>query len=161
MKSQLTTLCYIQKENSYLMLHRISKKNDINKDKWIGVGGHFEFQESPEDCLVREVKEETGLTLKAFDFRGIVTFLSDNDPAEYMCLYTSSDFEGELKDCDEGKLEWVPFDEIENLNLWEGDKLFLKLLQTRCPFFSMKLVYKKGKLTESSVSPFGINSYFI
>ena len=89
MKSQLTTLCYLEKENSYLMLHRVKKEKDINKDKWIGVGGHFEFQESPEDCLIREVKEETGLTLGSFDFRGIVTFCSDHDPAEYMFLYTS------------------------------------------------------------------------
>ena len=161
MKSQLTTLCYLEKDNSYLMLHRISKKNDINKDKWIGVGGHFEFQESPEDCLVREVMEETGLKLNSFEFRGIVTFISDNDPAEYMCLYTSSDFEGTIKDCDEGKLEWVPFDRIEDLNLWEGDKLFLKLLQTNAPFFSMKLVYKKGKLIDKVVSPFSTMSYFI
>ncbi len=161
MKSPLTTLCYIQKDKSYLMLHRISKKNDINKDKWIGVGGHFEFQESPEDCLVREVKEETGLTLTHYNFRGIVTFVSDNEPAEYMCLYTSSEFEGDLKDCDEGKLEWVPFDKIPELNLWEGDKIFLSLLQTSCPFFSLKLVYKNGKLIDKTLSPASAISYFI
>ncbi len=143
------------------MLHRVTKKNDINHDKWIGVGGHFEHGESPEECLLREVKEETGLTLLNYEFRGIVTFVSDDDPAEYMCLYTADEFEGELKECDEGKLEWVPFDKIPSLELWKGDRLFLHLLQTRCPFFSMKLVYKKGELTESSVSPFGIRSYFI
>ncbi len=146
MKSQLTTLCYIEKDSSYLMLHRVTKKNDINHDKWIGVGGHFEFHESPEDCLLREVKEETGLTLKRFSFRGIVTFVSDDEPAEYMCLYTSDDFDGELSSCNEGILEWIPFSEIENLELWEGDKIFLHLLRTAAPFFSLKLVYEKGKL---------------
>ena len=148
MKSQLTTLCYIEKNSSYLMLHRVTKKNDINHDKWIGVGGHFEFKESPEECLLREVKEETGLTLKSFKFRGIVTFVSDDDPAEYMCLYTSDDFEGNLIECDEGKLEWVPFEKIETLELWEGDKIFLRLLHTDAPFFSLKLVYKNGNLVQ-------------
>ncbi|MDY2843959.1 MAG: 8-oxo-dGTP diphosphatase [Treponema sp.] len=148
MKSQLTTLCYIEKNSSYLMLHRVTKKNDINHDKWIGVGGHFEFEESPEDCLLREVKEETGLTLKNFKFRGIVTFVSDDDEAEYMCLYTSDDFEGNLIECDEGKLEWVPFEKIESLELWEGDKIFLRLLHTDAPFFSLKLVYKNGNLVQ-------------
>ena len=148
MKSQLTTLCYIEKNSSYLMLHRVTKKNDINQDKWIGVGGHFEFKESPEDCLLREVKEETGLTLKNFKFRGIVTFISDDEPAEYMCLYTSDDFEGKLIECDEGKLEWIPFEKIESLELWEGDKIFLRLLHTDAPFFSLKLVYKNGNLVQ-------------
>lgn len=148
-KSQLTTLCYIEKNNSYLMLHRITKKNDINHDKWIGVGGHFEFQESPEDCLLREVKEETGLVLDSFRFRGIVTFISDNEPAEYMCLYTSDDFNGNLIDCDEGKLEWIPFEKIESLELWEGDKIFLRLLKENAPFFSLKLVYQNGALKEA------------
>ena len=148
MKSQLTTLCYIEKNSSYLMLHRVTKKNDINHDKWIGVGGHFEFSESPEDCLLREVREETGLTLKNFKFRGIVTFVSDDDEAEYMCLYTSDDFEGNLIECDEGKLEWVPFEKIESLELWEGDKIFLRLLHTDAPFFSLKLVYKNGNLVQ-------------
>lgn len=148
MKSQLTTLCYIEKNSSYLMLHRVTKKNDINHDKWIGVGGHFEFAESPEDCLLREVREETGLTLKNFKFRGIVTFVSDDDEAEYMCLYTSDDFEGNLIECDEGKLEWVPFEKIESLELWEGDKIFLRLLHTDAPFFSLKLVYKNGNLVQ-------------
>lgn len=105
MKSRLTTLCYIERDNQYLMLHRISKKNDVNKDKWIGVGGHFEEGESPEDCLLRETLEETGLTLTAYRFRGIITFLCEEYPTEYMCLYTSDAFEGTLKESDEGKLE--------------------------------------------------------
>ena len=149
MKSQLTTLCYIEKNNCYLMLHRVSKKNDINHDKWIGVGGHFEARESPEDCLLREIKEETGLTLQKYKFRGIVTFISDNDPAEYMHLYTATEFTGEIIDCDEGKLEWYPIDKIEELELWEGDKIFLKLLTENTPFFSLKLVYKEGKLVQA------------
>ena len=130
-KSQLTTLCYLEKGDSYLLLHRIKKENDINHDKWIGVGGHFEAGESPEDCLVREVKEETGLTLNSWSFRGIVTFLSDDDPAEYMCLYTSDDFSGELKECDEGVLEWIPKADFLKLEHWEGDVIFLDLLQKK------------------------------
>ena len=150
MKSQLTTLCYIEKDDAYLMLHRVTKKNDENHDKWIGVGGHFEFQESPEDCLLREVKEETGLTLNSFSFRGIVTFNSDDHESEYMCLYTSSDFSGEIKPCDEGKLEWVKKSDIEKLNLWEGDKIFLRLLNNPDQrFFSLKLTYKNGMLLEA------------
>lgn len=149
MKSQLTTLCYIEKNECYLMLHRVSKKNDINHDKWIGVGGHFEFGESPEDCLVREVKEETGLVLNSFDFRGIVTFISDDEPAEYMCLYTSNDFSGNLIECDEGNLEWVKKSDFRRLNLWEGDFIFLDLIEKKEPFFSIKLIYKNGNLTES------------
>lgn len=152
MKSQLTTLCYLEKDDSYLMLHRISKKNDINHDKWIGVGGHFEKGESPEDCLKREVLEETGLTLNSSQFRGIVTFVSDDDPAEYMCLFTSTDFSGNLIDCDEGKLEWVKISEIENLELWEGDKIFLRLLKEKAPFFSLKLVYKNGNLIDKELN---------
>lgn len=135
------------------MLHRITKKNDINHDKWIGVGGHFEYQESPEDCLLREVKEETGLVLKDYRFRGIVTFIADEAPAEYMCLYTADKFEGNLIECDEGKLEWISFDKLEDLELWEGDKIFLRLLLTNAPFFSLKLVYKKGRLIDKSISP--------
>lgn len=149
MKSQLTTLCYLENHDSFLMLHRISKKNDINRDKWIGVGGHFENGESPEDCLIREVKEETGFTLNSFTFNGIVTFVSDDDPAEYMCLFTSDDFSGTQIVCDEGKLEWVKKSEIEKLNLWEGDKIFLKLLAQKAPFFSLKLVYKNGSLVSA------------
>lgn len=143
MKSRLTTLCYIERDGKYLMLHRISKKNDVNKDKWIGVGGHFEEGESPEDCLLREVKEETGLTLTSCRFRGIITFCYEDYPTEYMCLYTGDEFEGTLKECDEGKLEWVDKDEIQNLNLWDGDVLFLDLLRQEIPFFSLKLCYRR------------------
>ncbi|MBQ5449822.1 MAG: 8-oxo-dGTP diphosphatase, partial [Treponema sp.] len=140
MKSQLTTLCYIEENDSYLMLHRTVKANDENHDKWIGVGGHFEGNESPEECLLREVKEETGLTLNNWSFRGIVTFVSDDHPAEYMHLFTSSNFTGKLCPCDEGDLEWVKKSEISSLNLWEGDKIFLRLLAEGAPFFSLKLV---------------------
>ncbi len=143
MKSRLTTLCYIERDNQYLMLHRISKKNDVNKDKWIGVGGHFEEGESPEDCLLREVLEETGLTLTAYRFRGIITFVCEDYPTEYMCLYTSDAFEGTLRESDEGKLEWVDKSDVRNLNLWDGDLLFLELLRQEIPFFSLKLCYRK------------------
>lgn len=152
MKSQLTTLCYLEKDDSYLMLHRVSKKNDINHDKWIGVGGHFEHAESPEDCLKREVQEETGLTLNSFEFRGIVTFVSDDSEAEYMHLFTSKDFSGEMRECDEGKLEWVKIDKIDSLELWEGDKIFLRLLKEKAPFFSLKLVYKNGVLVHKELN---------
>ena len=148
--SQLTTLCYIEKEDCYLMLHRISKKQDINKDKWIGVGGHFETNESPEECLLREVKEETGLALTSYRFRGIVTFITDGlEDAEYMHLFTADGFEGDLIPCEEGQLEWVPKKEICNLNLWEGDKIFLQLLEEDAPFFSLKLRYEKDLLVEA------------
>lgn len=152
MKSQLTTLCYIEKDNKYLMLHRTTKANDENHDKWIGVGGHFEKGESPEDCLLREVKEETGLELKAFDFRGIVTFVSDENPAEYMCLYTAKEFSGTQIPCSEGQLEWVEKSKITELNLWEGDKIFLDLLTKDIPFFSLKLVYKNGNLIHKELN---------
>lgn len=156
MKSNLTTLCHIEKDNQYLMLHRISKSNDINKDKWIGVGGHFEKGESPEECLLREVKEETGLTLTSYRFRGIVTFCLEKEGGEelveYMCLYTADGFEGTIKECDEGVLEWVEKDRLEELTLWEGDLLFLNLLRKEAPFFSMKLCYREnGKLYFASL----------
>lgn len=141
MKSALTTLCYMENDGKYLMLHRVSKKNDVNKDKWIGVGGHFEAGESPEDCLLREVKEETGLTLTSWQFRGIVTFCYSDDPAEYMCLYTADEFVGTLTDCKEGALEWVPKDQVRSLNLWKGDLLFFDLIEKGTPFFSLKLCY--------------------
>ena len=147
MKSQLTPLCYIEQNESYLMLHRTTKANDENHNKWIGVGGHFEGTESPEECLLREVKEETGLTLNSWSFRGIVTFVSDDHPAEYMHLFTSTDFTGTVCPCDEGQLEWVQKSKINTLSLWEGDKIFLDLLAKEAPFFSLKLIYKNGLLT--------------
>ncbi|MCI9593945.1 MAG: 8-oxo-dGTP diphosphatase [Lachnospiraceae bacterium] len=139
--NNFSTLCYIEHDEKYLMLHRTIKKNDINKDKWIGVGGHFEEGESPEECVCREVKEETGYTLTSYRFRGLVTFLSGDGVTEYMSLFTADGFEGEAIPCDEGELEWVPIKQIEQLNLWEGDKIFLRLLAEESPFFSLKLVY--------------------
>lgn len=150
-----TTLCYIEKDNCYLMLHRIKKENDENRDKWIGVGGKFEAEESPEDCLLREVKEETGLALKSYQLRGIVTFVSDEWGTEYMHLFTADEYEGELHACDEGELVWVPKDKIEGLKLWEGDKVFLRLLEESKEFFSLKLRYEGEKLVETIVKKYG------
>ena len=137
----LSTLCYIERDGKYLMLHRTVKENDVNQDKWIGVGGHFETDESPEECLLREVKEETGYTLTSYRFRGLVTFVSGNGVTEYMSLFTADGFEGEPIPCDEGELEWVDVAKIPTLNIWEGDKIFLRLLAQDHPFFSLKLVY--------------------
>lgn len=148
--SKLTTLCYIEQNDAYLMLHRVSKKNDPNEGKWIGVGGHFEKDESPDECLLREVKEETGLTLKSFRSRGIVTFISGRTESEYMFLFTADDFEGEMIPCNEGVLQWVPKTDVPSLNLWEGDRIFLKLLLEREDFFLLKLVYDaEDNLTEA------------
>lgn len=156
MKSPLTTLCYIEKDRSYLMMHRVSKDHDINKDKWIGVGGHFEDGESPDDCLIREVREETGLTLTSYRFCGLVTFISDRWPTEYMCLYHADGFTGSLKeDCEEGVLTWVPVSEIDSLKLWEGDRIFLRLMRESRSFFSLKLVYQGDLLTRAVLN--GIN----
>ena len=146
-KSNLTTLCYIEKDDCYLMMHRISKKNDINAGKWIGVGGHFEDNESPEDCLLREVKEETGLILTDYRLRAIITFISNQSGCEYMHLYTATGFVGTLDtDCNEGILKWIPKSKVESLNLWEGDKIFLKLLLETDAFFSLKLEYEGDDL---------------
>ena len=141
-----TTLCYIEKEDSYLMLHRTKKENDENKDKWIGVGGKLEEGESPEECVLREVKEETGLTLNQYQYRGLITFISNQWGTEYMHLFTATEYEGKMKECNEGKLEWVPKAQIEQLNLWEGDKIFFRLLQEYDRFFSLKLCYDEDKL---------------
>jgi len=146
-----TTLCYIEKDDSYLMLHRVKKVNDENQDKWIGVGGKFEPEESPEDCLLREVKEETGLSLTDYRYRGIVTFVSNEWGTEYMHLFTACGFEGKMKTCDEGELVWVPKSEIEHLNIWEGDKIFFRLLAESDRFFSLKLQYEGDKLIGSQV----------
>ena len=151
-RSRLTTLCYIEREGEWLMLHRVSKKHDVNKDKWIGIGGHFEENESPEECLLREAKEEAGLTLTSWRFRGFVTFRTSGGPVEdmeYMCLYTADGFKGEVTDCNEGRLEWVKKEDVLNLNLWEGDKIFFRLLNEDAPFFSLKLTYNGDQLTEA------------
>lgn len=147
-----TTLCYIEKDGKYLMLHRIKKENDLNQDKWIGVGGKFEDKESPEECVIREALEETGLLLKSLEYKAIITFVSDIWETEYMHLFVSKDFEGKVKECDEGVLEWVDKNEILNLPLWEGDKLFLDLMQKDVPFFSMKLVYEGDTLVEAKLN---------
>lgn len=151
MKSKLTTLCYIERDDKYLLLHRIKKENDINKDKWIGVGGHFEEDEAPEECLLREVKEETGLTLKSWKLRGIITFISNEYHTEYMFLYTADDFSGDISECNEGVLEWVSKSDVYNLPIWEGDKIFLKRLETSNEFFSLKLSYDGDKLIEAKL----------
>lgn len=147
MRVRLSTLCYIEKDHKYLMLHRIVKKNDVNKDKWIGVGGHFEEGESPEECVLREVKEETGYTLTSYRYRGLVTFVFADQEVEYMSLFTADGFEGEPIECNEGVLEWVDIEDVWKLNLWEGDKIFFRLLDEEVPFFSLKLVYNiQGQL---------------
>ena len=145
--NELSTLCYIENNGSYLMLHRVKKDHDVNKDKWIGPGGHFEPDESPEECLVREVFEETGIVLSDYRFRGIVTFVSGSGVTEYMHLFTASvDFPADrpLPECNEGTLEWVAIDDVWKLNIWEGDKIFFRLLDENIPFFSLKLVYDEG-----------------
>lgn len=149
MRSNLTTLCYIEKEDSYLMLHRIKKEKDINKDKWIGVGGHFEAGESPEECLLREVYEETGLTLVSWCLRGIITFSTDAYETEYMFLYTADRYTGSLTECSEGTLEWVEKSRVPNLPIWEGDKIFFRLLEEQAEFFSLKLRYVGDSLAEA------------
>ncbi len=147
-----TTLCYIHNDRGQtLLIHRIKKQNDLNHDKWIGVGGKFEDKESPEECLLREVKEETGLTLTAYRYRGIVTFVSDEWETEYMHLFTADGFTGELSRCDEGVLEWVDDDKVSALPTWEGDRIFLRLLDEDAPFFSLKLVYAGDTLTYAAL----------
>ncbi len=145
---KLTTLCYIIKDGKWLMLHRTKKEEDTNAGKWIGVGGKLEKGESPENCLYREVLEETGLTVKRHRFRGIVTFISDVCDNEMMFLYTVDDYEGETKQCDEGDLKWIAEEDILSLNLWEGDRVFIEFLCKNHPFFSLKLSYK-GEILSS------------
>ena len=144
-----TTLCYVTRGDEVLMLHRVNKKNDINKDKWIGIGGKFEGEESPDECLLREAKEETGLTLTSWRCRGVVTFLSEGDEGEYMYLFTADGFEGDLTDCNEGDLQWVKRDFLDSLPKWEGDQIFLDLLWQDAPFFLLTLRYREGKLLEA------------
>ena len=146
-----TTLCYITRGNEVLMLHRVKKKNDINKDKWIGIGGKFEGEESPDECLLREVREETGLILTDWRCRGVVTFLSDGCEGEFMYLFTADGFEGEPKECDEGDLQWVSREFLYSLPMWEGDKIFLDLLWQEAPFFLLKLRYEGDRLMEATL----------
>lgn len=148
-----TTLCYIEKDGKYLMLHRVKKENDLNRDKWIGIGGKFEDKESPEQCNAREVFEETGLKLVSPKYRGIVTFVSDEWQTEYMHIFTAEEFSGELKECDEGILEWVKKEDLLSLTLWEGDKIFLKLISDpNAPFFSLRLEYMGEKLVRADLN---------
>ncbi len=145
-----TTLCYITRGDQVLMLHRTKKENDLNKDKWIGIGGKFEANESPDECLLREVYEETGLTLNTWKCHGIITFLTDGEfEGEFMYLFSSDDFSGTLKDCDEGDLQWVSRDFLDNLPKWEGDKIFLELMWQDAPFFLLKLRYSGDRLVEA------------
>ena len=157
---KITTLCYIENNDCYLMLHRTKKKKDVNKDKWIGVGGHAEGNETPQECLIREVKEETGLLLTSYKFRGLITFISDEYEAEMMCLFTADGYTGELITCDEGELEWVKKSDVPQLPTWEGDAQFLKLLlEDEKRFFAMKLRYEGERLVEKSVE--GLSNWFI
>ncbi len=153
-----TTLCYIEKDGKYLMLHRIRKENDENHDKWIGIGGKFETGESPEDCVLREAQEETGLTLTDYRYRGIVTFVSDLYPTEYMHLFTATNYTGRLRDdCDEGVLDWIDKDALLALPMWEGDRIFLRLLDENVPFFSLKLVYHGDTLIQAVLNGKNLN----
>ena len=144
-----STLCYVTRGNDVLMLHRVKKEKDINKDKWIGIGGKFEGEESPDDCLLREVREETGLELTDWKCRGVVTFLSDGCEGEFMYLFTADGFVGEPKECDEGDLQWVSREFLYSLPMWEGDKIFLDLLWQDAPFFLLKLRYQGDQLIEA------------
>lgn len=152
---KMTTLCYIEQEGKYLMLHRVKKHHDINAGKWIGVGGHVENGETPEECLLREVKEETGLVLTAYRLRGLVTFLSDACEPELMCVFTADAFDGEMIECDEGELAWVDKSEVLALPTWEGDHVFLeRLLSGDERFFSIKLRYEGDKLVEKKITDY-------
>lgn len=144
-----STLCYIVKDGKVLMLHRVKKKNDINHDKWIGIGGKFEPEEAPEECILREAKEETGLTLTSWRCRGVVTFLQEGGEGEYMYLFTADDFTGELIECDEGDLQWVSMEFLDALPKWEGDRIFLNLLWQDAPFFLLTLRYQGDRLVEA------------
>lgn len=144
-----TTLCYLEQGDRYLMLHRTKKEGDVNRDKWIGVGGKFEPGESPEECLLREVKEETGLSLTGYLLRGILTFVCPPWPNEYIFLYTGHTWEGEMITCTEGDLEWVEKSRLSQLPLWEGDHIFLDLLARDHPFFSLKLIYQGDRLQQA------------
>ena len=142
-----TTLCYIEKDGCYLMMYRIKKKVDVNQGKWIGVGGHCEEGESPDECIIRETREETGLSLQHVRARGLVTFCSNKWEMEYMHLFTADQFDGELvSECNEGELAWIPKEQMSSLPLWEGDKIFLELLTQNIPYFHLKLEYRDDTL---------------
>lgn len=144
-----TTLCYIEQNDAYLLLHRVKRQNDENHDKWIGIGGKFEENESPEDCLLREVGEETGLRLTRWRYCGLVTFVSNRWEGEYMHLFHADGFEGTLRECDEGELQWVKKSDFSALEQWEGDRIFLRLMESGAPFFSLKLCYEGDRLAEA------------
>ena len=147
-----STLCYIEKNGKYLMLHRVKKENDANRDKWIGIGGKFEDGESPEECILRETKEETGLTLTDYRYRGIVTFVSDKWETEYMHLFTATGFSGKIIDCDGGVLEWISKERLAAIPKWQGDDIFLRLLDSDAPFFSLKLRYEGERLAFAALN---------
>lgn len=142
----LSTVCYIEENGKYLMLHRVKKKNDINKDKWLGIGGKFEIGESPEECVIREVKEETGLTLEKYALRGVVTFVSTQCETEYIYIFTANKFSGELIECNEGDLQWIEKEKVTQLNIWEGDKVFINKIKKDDKFFTIKFIYNGDKL---------------
>lgn len=148
----LSTLCYLERDGRYLMLHRVKKDHDANQGKWIGVGGKFQDGESPEECVLRECFEETGLTLAEYRWRGLVTFVSDQAPTEYMHLFTASAWTGTPHPCDEGELAWIRKADLLSLPLWEGDKIFLRLLEEDAPFFSLKLRYEGDRLAEAALN---------
>ena len=147
-----STLCYIERGDQWLLLHRVKKERDVNRDKWIGIGGKCEEGESPEECILREAKEETGLTLTSYRYRGLVTFVSDRWEGEYMHLFTADGFEGEIGPCDEGELAWIPKTDFAALPQWEGDKIFLRLLEENVPFFSLKLQYEGETLVSAALN---------
>jgi 8-oxo-dGTP diphosphatase len=150
---KLATLCYIidKKHNKTLMIHRVKKENDYHKGKWNGLGGKLEIGESPEDCVIREIKEESGLSIKAPKMKGFITFpLFDGKDDWHVFIFTAENFEGELIESREGNLAWIPNDKISELNLWEGDSIFLKWLHGD-KFFSAKFVYKNGKFVDYQV----------
>ena len=157
MECRNSTLCYLEQDGKYLMLHRVKKVNDENHDKWIGIGGKFEPGESPEECMQREVTEETGLTAREWRYRGIVTFVSDEWGTEYMHLFTCTGFTGTLRECDEGVLEWIDKRALLALPIWEGDKIFLRLLDEGEPFFSLKLNYSGDRLTAAVLNGVPLN----
>lgn len=144
-----TTLCYIERGDQYLMLHRTKKENDANRDKWLGIGGGLEKGETPQQCLLREALEETGLSLTSYRYRGVIDFFSDRWEDEVMHLFTADGFEGEIRSCDEGDLEWIKKETLLSLPMWEGDKIFLNLLQTDAPFFRLRLEYEGERLVRA------------